>query len=123
MPSSKSQPISKVRRTWREQRLIWHIATVIVAAVALQLPAAVSADAGPHRARLSSELAAYLASTSGGTVDVIVCGSVEKIDRIASRHGLSITKQLSSCAVVTVSRDELDALSQDLEVETPSDNA
>ena len=63
------------------------------------VPFAVSADAGPRRARLSSDLATLLASGSSGDVDVIVSGSAEKIDRVAQRHGLRIKKKLSSGAV------------------------
>ena len=92
--SQNSQPI-----TWTvarpDLRVIWHIAAVLVAAVALQLPLAASADAGPRRARLSSDLSAHLDSGSSGDVDVIVSGSVEKIERLAQRHGLRIKKQLS----------------------------
>ncbi len=118
---SKLQPGTYTTR--RPLKVIWHIAAALVAAVALQLPFAASADAGPHRARLSSDLAAHLASGSTGDIDVIVSGSAEKIDRLARRHDLRIKKLLSSGAVFTVSRQVLDALSQDLEVETLSGNA
>ena len=56
-------------------------------------------------------------------MDVIVSGSAEKIDRLAQRHRVHIKKMLSSGAVFTVSRQALDQLSQDQEVETLSGNA
>lgn len=103
--------------TRRPIRVIWHISTVIVAA----LLSASSADAGSRRARLSSELSTHLASGSGD-IEVIVTGSVEKTARLSQRHGLRVKKQLESGAVFSVSRQELDALSQDLEVESLSGN-
>src|SRR6188508_3251258 len=109
--------------TRRPLKVIWHIAAALVAAVALQLPFAVSADAGPHRAQLSSELAAYLASGSTGDIEVIFSGTTEKAERLARRYDIPIKKLLSSGVVFTVSRRVLDLLSQDLEVETLSDNA
>jgi hypothetical protein len=121
MPST-SQPVTYLPRSYRPVRVIWHIAASLVAAVLLQHPLAGSADAGPRRARLSSDLSTHLASGSG-SVDVIVNGSVEKIDRLAARHGLRIKKNLASGAVFTVSRQTLDALSQDLDIEVLSGNA
>ncbi|HUQ86322.1 MAG TPA: S8 family serine peptidase, partial [Vicinamibacterales bacterium] len=109
--------------TRRPLRVIWHIAAGLVAAVALQLPIAVSADAGPRHARLSSDLAAHLTSGSGGDIDVIVSGSTETIDRLVRRHHLNLKKTLTSGAVFTVSRQVLDQLSQDQEVDTLSGNA
>ena len=114
-----SKPITWTRRPLR---VIWHIATVIVAALRCCSP--LSADAGPRRARLSSDLSAHLKSASSGDVDVIVSGSVEKIDApgAASRPARS-RRQLESGAVFSVSKQALDALSQDLEVESLSGNA
>src|SRR5688572_22148565 len=116
------QPVTYLRRSYRPVRVIWHIAASVVLVVLLQHPLAGSADAGPRRARLSADLSAHLAAGSG-EIDVIVSGSVEKIDRLAARHGLRIKKTLSSGAVFTVSRQSLDALSQDLDVETLSGNS
>src|SRR5687768_5072850 len=94
--------------TWtpRPLRLIWHVSAVLVAALALS---ATTAEAGPRRARLSTDLSAHLNSGSGADVDVIVSGSVEKIARLAQRHGLRVKKQLASGAVFSVSKQSLDA--------------
>ena len=114
------QHLEPITWTPRPLRLIWHLSAVLVAALALF---ATTADAGPRRARLSSDLSAHLTSGSGADVDVIVSGSVEKIARLAQRHRLRLKRQLESGAVFTVSKQSLDALSQDLEVEALSGNA
>jgi len=117
------RPVTVIRRALRDLRVIWHIAAAVIAAIALQLPVAASAEAGQRRAKLSSELTAFLNSGSSGDVELIFSGSVESIDRVATRHGLRIKKHLASGAVFTVSRQALDALSRDLEVDTLSGNA
>jgi len=109
----------QISRARRPIRVIWRISTVIV----VGLMFAGSAEAGPRRARLSSDLSARLAAASNGDVDVIVTGSVEKIDRLAQRHGLRVKKQLESGAVFSVSTAKLNALSQDAEVEALSGNS
>src|ERR671912_2070863 len=106
--------------TPRPLRVIWHISAALVAALTLS---ATSVDAGPHRARLSPDLSAHLNSGSAANIDVIVCASVEKIARLAERHGLSIRKRLECGAVLSVSPQSLDALSQDPEVEALSGNS
>src|SRR5215203_5063994 len=108
--------------TWtpRPLRVIWHISAVLVAALTVF---ATSVDAGQRQARLSSDLSAHLDSGSGADVDVIVSGSVEKIARLAERHGLHIKRQLEFGAVFTVSTQSLEALSQDVEVEALSGNS
>ena len=121
--SHNTQPITDSGRSLRGVRVIWHIAAMVAAALLLQLPLAATAGAGPRKARLSSDLTACLDSGSTCNLEVIVTGSVEKIDRIAARTGLTVTKQLSSGAVFTVSRDGLEALAQDLEVDAVSSNS
>ena len=111
--TSQKQPRKSTRQSLRTLRVIWHIAAVLFAAVALQLPLAATADAGQRRARLSSDLSAHLAAQSADEVDVILSGSVERIGRLAERHGLRIKKTLSSGAVVTVSNGTLEALAAD----------
>ena len=118
-----SSPVSYQSRSYRTLRVLWHIAAVLLAAVALQLPLAASADAGQRRARLSADLTQHLASASASDVDVIVSGSVERVERLARRYNLRVRKNLTSGAVFSVSRQTLDALSQDLEVESLSGNA
>ncbi len=92
-------------------------------AATLLLASAVSADAGSRRARLSSDLNAFLNSASTAEVDVIVSGSTESVDRLAERHGLRIRRWLSSGAVLIASKASLEALAQDGEVESLSGNA
>ncbi|MEO7158148.1 MAG: S8 family peptidase, partial [Vicinamibacterales bacterium] len=114
---------TQIIRARRPIRVIWHISTVLVVGLLWQVPFAASAEAAGRRAKLSSDLAARLTAGSSGDVDVIVSGSVEKIGRIAERHGLRIKKQLSSGAVFSVSTAKLDALSLDDEIDVVSANA
>ena len=93
----------QIIRARRPIRVIWHISTVLIVGLLSQLPFAASAEAAGRRARLSSDLSARLQAATSGDDDVIFCGSVEKIDRIAKRHGLQIERRLSSCAVFSVS--------------------
>ena len=92
-------------------------------AFTLLLTSAESADAGSKRARLSSDLTAHLNSTSDASVDFIFTGSVESADRLAKRHGLRIKKFLSSGAVFSASKQQLEALAADGEVESVSGNS
>ena len=94
-----------------------------VLAAALLVVSAASAEAGPRRARLSSDLVAHLNSTSDASVDVIVTGSAESVDRLARRHGVRIKKFLSSGAVLSASRRDIDALAADGEFGAVSGNA
>src|SRR5215207_3878470 len=121
MSSPATQPIAPMPRSYRAIRVIWHIAAVLVATV--MLPLAASADAGPRRALLSSDLSAVLNSGTSGDVDVIFSGSVERTDRLVKRYNLRVKKVLASGAVFTVSPQTLDALSRDLEVESLSGNS
>ena len=90
----------------------------------LQLPLAAAGGGGPRRARLSSDLTALprlrlrpATSTSSSR------GSVEKIERWRSVTACAIKKQLASGAVFTRVAQALEALSQDLEVDTVSGNS
>src|SRR5262245_51116637 len=82
---------------------------VIGAAVLAAVLGATVADAGPRRARLSSDLTAQLAA-GASQVDVIVSGSPERVQRLAARHGGRIKKALSSGAVLTLSAASLNSM-------------
>src|SRR5881394_1220253 len=90
--------------------------STIAAAALLILAFAASANAGSHRARLSSDLAKHFAS-SNAPVNVIVSGTPDTIAQLAARHHLSIPKVLETGAVFRVSRQQFDALSQDADVD------
>jgi hypothetical protein len=78
--------------------------------------AATTAFAGPHRARLSKDLADHLASASSASVDVIVDGTADEIQSLAVRYGAKVKKPLKNGAVLEVTGAQLDAMSQDPEV-------
>ena len=94
-----------------------------LAAVALIVIGAGVSTAGPKRARLSSDLDALLKSGSNGSVDVIISGTPERVAVIAQRHNLRLKKALTSGAVFEVSRQTLDAMSNDVELEALSSDA
>ena len=99
------------------------VALVAAAVVSFTLSAA-PADAQSRPVKLSSDLTAHLDSGSTATVDVIVTGSSELVARVAAaRHGLEIKQVLSSGAVLKASREALESLSTDGEVEAVSGNA
>ena len=84
-------------------------------AAALLLVLAATAEAGPRRARLSSDLAKHFDSGSTASVDVIVSGTPDRIERLARRHGLVVKKVLESGAVLRASRAAFNSLTQDEE--------
>ncbi len=116
MPTTRPLPLTTTAQC------VCRLFFLTVAALAI-LATAVSADAQPRRARLSTDLATHLNSQATADVDVIVSGSSERVDALARRHGLRVKKFLSSGAVLSASRDALDSLSQDGDVESVSGNA
>jgi serine protease AprX len=76
----------------------------------------VPAAAAPHRARLSADLAEDLAAGSP-VIDVIVHGSRPEVDTLARRYNLRVRRYLRSGGVFRLTAGQLDALSQDEDVE------
>ena len=102
--------------------MIWHVAALVVGGARVAASARGSAEAGPRRARLSSDLAARLDAGSTGAVDVIVIGHGREDRPPGGASWPDVKKQLKSGAVFTVSRAALDALAQDREVDAVSGN-
>ena len=94
---------------------------IIVAALSATLGAA-AADAGPRRARMSSDLAAQLAS-GAAQVEVIVSGTPERVSQLAARHGGRVKKVMRSGAVLTLSAEAFNSLTSDPEVDAVSGDA
>src|SRR5262245_3504165 len=69
-----------------------------------------------RRARLSRDLSDRLAARDERPADVIVDGRAETIDAIAARYGARLKKRLQTGAVLEVTGGQLDALSQDPDV-------
>jgi subtilisin family serine protease len=69
--------------------------------------------AGPHRARVSKDLADHLKAATGAPVDVIVDGTPEDIRRLAARHGARVKKALARGAVLEITGGQLDAITRD----------
>src|SRR5439155_24027754 len=79
--------------------------------------AGVSTASEAHRARLSRDLADRLAARDERATDVIVNGSAETVNAIAARYGAHVKKRLQSGAVLEVTGGQLDAISQDPDVD------
>ena len=78
------------------------------------------ADAQSRHARVSRDLEQRLQAGDIETTSVIVAGSRERIGRIAARHGLRITQELQTGAVLEVPAGALSALANDTEVDSLS---
>src|SRR4051812_6405388 len=79
------------------------------------------AEAARH-ARLDADLEQQL--TAGAqSIDVIVHGSRASVALLAARYGLTVKRYLSSGAVLSVTAGQLDALSQDPDVDHLSTDA
>ncbi len=91
-------------------------AATAIAVLALVL-SAIPAWGGPHRARLSRDLADRLATGTTEATSVIVSGSDADIRAIAARHGARIKKALRGAAVLEVPAGQLASLSDDEAVE------
>ncbi len=78
--------------------------------------AAISAEAGPRRARLSRDLSERLAARVDASTDVIVTGSDEQVNELATRYGARVKKRLKNAAVFEVTGGQLRDLSEDSDV-------
>src|SRR6188768_3864041 len=74
----------------------------LAAVFAVLMLAGQLAEAGPHRARLSKDLEARLASGSEETTRVIVSGTDAEVDALAVRYGARRTKSVRGGAVLEV---------------------
>ena len=73
-----------------------------------------------QRARLSKDLSDRLAARVEAPTDVIVAGSDEQIEALATRYGARVKKRLRNAAVLEVSGGQLRDLSEDAEVASVS---
>src|SRR5687768_13450725 len=74
------------------------------------------ADAQPHRARLSRDLADRIKHRIEGATEVIICGSDSQIDALATRYGVRLKKRIHCGGVLEATGGQIDALSQDPDV-------
>jgi serine protease AprX len=89
------------------------VAATLVVLVGL----ASSALAQGHRARLSADLREQLSQPVRAAVDVIVTGDAAKISALAARYGITPKRVLRAGAVFHLDTGQLDAVSQDPEVD------
>ena len=90
---------------------------------ALVAASAVSAFAGPHRARLSREVAERLDRRIETPGEFIVATRADRIDAVAARYGATVKKRITGGVVLEATGGQLDALSQDPEVDHIASNA
>jgi hypothetical protein len=97
------------------------MAAIAIAILGAALPSDSSAQT--RRARLSKDLSQRLDAGDIRATSVILTGSQQRIDRIAQRNGLRVTKRLSTGAVVTVPAGALAGLAADRDVDLIASNA
>src|SRR5205809_5122199 len=96
------------RITHRTSRLV----TIGLGAACFLLSAAIPASAGPHRARVSEDLADHLAANSQ-TIRVIVHGDKAETDTLAARYNVTIARTLKTGAVLLLNAGQLAAMRDD----------
>ena len=85
-------------------RLDRRLALVLVMAATTWLPT--RAEAGPHRARLGSDLEQKL-SRGEQSIDVIAHGTRAEVDALARRYNLRVRRHLKTGAVLGVTAGQL----------------
>ena len=100
--------------TQRPALRLWLFIAVVGAFVA---DAATAEAGGGRRARLSRDLADRVSARRADTTNVILTGTETDLQAIALRHGARIKKVLRGAAVLELSAGQLEALSQDPEID------
>ena len=90
----------------------WCLLAEILVAAFFFFVAAAPLVAGPHRARVSADLADHLTAGSQN-IDVIVHGEKAEVDALSARYNLKIKRYLKSGAVLHVNAGQLAALRDD----------
>ncbi len=93
---------------------------IVTLAVVTLAVSAMSVEAGPRRARLSRDLSERLAARLDASTDVIVTGTDEQVNELATRYGVRVKKRLRNAAVFEVTGGQLRDLSEDADVATVS---
>src|SRR5690242_6321092 len=101
------------------RRLRLFVFAALVAAVAA---APVFAQA-PHRARLSRDLAERLQQRIEAPTEIIVSASDAVVDGLTARYGARLKKRIQGGAVLEATGGQIDAISQDPDVDHLSGNA
>ncbi|MEO6239415.1 MAG: S8 family peptidase, partial [Vicinamibacterales bacterium] len=95
------------------RRVFTTVAVLAVAIVAVPAPA----TAQGHRARLSSDLSERLRQRVEGATEVIVSVKDSDIDSLVARYGMRLKKRLRGGAVIEATGGQIDAMSQDADVD------
>ena len=81
------------------------------------------ADDADAQVRPRHQSESGIGGDSGSAIRVILSGSPDEILRLAERHGLKVTRQLSQGGALEVTAEQLEALSRDSEVAHVSQDA
>jgi serine protease AprX len=109
----------------RELSALLRLLLVVTFAVGvIGMPADAAAQQGTRtwRARVSRDLDRELRNGNSRHETVILTGSQERVDRVASRHGLAVKKRLATGAVLEVPAGSLLGLAEDADVDQLSSN-
>jgi serine protease AprX len=98
------------------------VASVVAGVLGTPRDAAAQQGARTWRARVSRDLDRQLRNGNSLDETVILTASQERVDRVAARHGLRVTKRLATGAVLEVPAGSLLALAEDEEVDQLSGN-
>ena len=77
-------------------------------------------EAGQRRARLSRDLSDRLAARVDASTDIIVTGTDEQVQTLATRYGARVKKRLRNAAVLEVTGGQLRDLAEDVDVSSVS---
>ena len=98
------------------------LVSCVLAAVLMGMAAEAGAQGSGKRATLSEDLAQKLRDGDFTGTTVIFTGTQARVDEVAARHGLRITKRLKSGAVLEVPAHRLEQLASDPGVDHLSGN-
>jgi serine protease AprX len=99
---------ARARRSAGSQLLVCLAALLVIASLLMT-----TTLAGDQRARLSTRLAARLASGEPIETDLIVQGTRSEVDALAAAHGAHVARRMSAGAVLRVDRRSLLSLAED----------
>src|ERR1700730_15162120 len=92
------------------------LTTLSVAAAIAMVCAPAYAQSG-HRARLSGDLSVRIEQRVQDSTDVIVSASDSSIDQLVARYGARLKKRIHGGAVIEATGGQIDAISQDADVD------
>src|SRR5688572_5792802 len=109
-----------VTRTFRTP---WSTASGLVAGALIGLAFAAPVSAQSHRARMARDVSERIAQRIEAATEFIVRVPADRVDALAARYGPKIKKRIHGGAVFEATGGQIDALSQDTDVDHIATNA